>query len=135
MTQFAQFGASGLVARLGPVSQGEQGLVATRRGAGAGDVQDFFRRQIGSLAPARRLREHAVMTHIAAEPGQGDEHLGGIGDDLSVALVPQFRGALGQRVQVVKGGERQELSGILGRGQCSQAGQSVAPHSVSMDWI
>ena len=135
MTQFAQFVASGLIARLGPVSQGEQGLVATRRGAGAGDVQDFLRRQIGSLASARRLREHAVMTHIAAEPGQGDEHLRRIGDDLAVALIPQCRGALRQRVQVVKRGERQDLGGLIGPGQCNQAGQSAVPHNISMDWI
>ncbi len=65
---------------LGSFAEGEERLVAPGVGTGAGDVQDLRRRQVRSVQPGRRTGERAVAAAILAELGEGDEHLGGIGD-------------------------------------------------------
>ena len=66
--------ARGAIAQFRLVAQGEQRLGAARRGAGAGDRQHCLRRQIRRPPRARPLGERAVVTHVAAQLGQRDEH-------------------------------------------------------------
>ncbi len=79
--ELGQLLARGAVAKLGLVAEGEERLVAARLGARAGDGQHLVRRHERALAPARGLREGAVVADVAAELRQRDEDLRGVGDD------------------------------------------------------
>ena len=75
------------VAVLGCLAQGEEGLVAAGGPAGPGDVEHLVDREVGRLQPGRGLGEGAVAAAVAAQHGQGDEHLGREGDPVAVGLV------------------------------------------------
>ena len=65
-----------------PVAQGEQGFLAAERGALAGDVQDLVRFQVQVLQAVRDGGERAVAAAVPAQPGQRDEDLARVRDDL-----------------------------------------------------
>ena len=54
------------IAQFRLVAQGEERLMAARLGPGAGDRQHLLGTEINGLARARRMREGAVMAHVAA---------------------------------------------------------------------
>ena len=64
------------IAVLGPLAQGEQGLVAAGGGTGPGDGQDLVGGQIGRRQPGRRLGEGAVAAAVATEMVRGMKTLG-----------------------------------------------------------
>ena len=82
--------AGDTVAALGLVAEGEERLGASRRPPGLGDGEDILGRQVGALAPPRRMGEGAVVADVAAELGQRDEDLPRIGHDRAEALVAEF---------------------------------------------
>ena len=94
------------------VAEGEEGLLAAGAGAGAGDRQHLPGIQIHRLAAPRRVREGAVMAHVAAQLRQRDEHLPRIGDERPMPLVAQRGGDRHQRVQVAHIGEHQRRFGF-----------------------
>lgn len=67
------------------VAEGEQRLLATEAGAGAGDLEDVLRLHEHRFAPGRQaagcLNENAVVAAVSAEFGQRNEDLAGVGDD------------------------------------------------------
>ena len=69
---------------LGAVAEGEQRLGAAELGALAGDLDDLVggevRRPALALEVPGRGDERAVVAPVAAQPGDRDEHLGGVGD-------------------------------------------------------
>ena len=77
---------------LGALAEREQRLVAARRLAGPGDLQDLLGREVGRLDPSRGRGEGAVAAPVAAQAGQGDEHLGGVRHPTAVGQVPHRRG-------------------------------------------
>ena len=81
--------AGGAIAVLGAVAQGEQGFLAPRLGTLLRDLQHLLREEIGCIEPARGLREGAVVAHVAAEPGEGDEHLARIAHPAGMGEVPR----------------------------------------------
>ena len=68
---------------LGAVAQGEEGFQAAQLGTVPGDLQDLIRREIRRVASALKVTwcgdESAVMAAVAAEFGDRDEDLGGVG--------------------------------------------------------
>ena len=117
--------ACGGVALLGPLAEGEEGLVAARLGAGPGDGEHLVGRQVGGLDPGRGGGEGAVAATVAAQPGEGDEDLRGVGHPSSVGQVPH-RGGLGQQVlegpveQLVRRHARNPTDHPRGRCACKQ---------------
>ena len=76
MAEFPQFIAGSLVTQFGFVAQGEQGLMAARVRAGAGDGQYLFSTEIGPLPGPWGLREGAVVADVATQFCQRDKTLG-----------------------------------------------------------
>ena len=74
-SQCVEGAARGAVAQLGLVAEREQGLLAAGRASRIGDRQHRIRRQVGRLTLARRPREGAVVTDVAAQVREGNEHL------------------------------------------------------------
>ena len=106
---------------LGPVAEGEQRLEAAQLGALAGDLEDLVggEERLAALAGglARGLDERAVVAPVAAQLGDRDEHLGGVGHDARAAGGDQARVAHpgrggGQPVEV--GAGRGQQHGRLG---------------------
>ena len=95
------------VAQLRLVAEREQRLLAARPDAGRRDRQHLVEREIGIVAPARRLRERAVVADVAAKPGQRDEDLARIRNQRAVGRVPACRRRLGQRIEIIAFAERQ----------------------------
>ena len=93
MAKSFQFIPGHLVTQFRLVPQGEQGFVAPRLRAGPGYVQHLLDTEIGPLPPPRRLREGAVVAHIAAQLRQWDKNLGRVGNDTAVSLIAQCRRA------------------------------------------
>ena len=83
-----QLVASRAVAQLRLVPEGEEGFAAAGSRACTRDLEDFLDRQVGPLAAARRLRERAVVTHVATELRQRDEDLRRVGDEPAVPFGP-----------------------------------------------
>ena len=105
---------------LGPVAEGEQGLLAARRGAVAGDLQHLLHLEEGRRHPVGHGDEGAVVAAVAAQPGERDEHLAGVRDHAGAALaghggVADPAGGLGQGRQLLAAGVEQDLG--LGRVQ------------------
>lgn len=107
---------------LGPVAQGEEGLLAAHRRALAGDVEDLVGGQVHPVAALAELSgdgdEGAVVAPVAAEAGEGDEDLAGVGDDTGPPGggepgVPHPCGGGGEVLQVLAA--RLEEYGRLGR--------------------
>ena len=91
------------VALLGPLPEGEQGLVAAGGRPRPGDLQHLLWREVGrGPEPGRGLGEGAVAAVVAAEHGEGDEDLGRVGDPGPVTAVADPPG-LGQQL-VQRGG-------------------------------
>ncbi len=87
--ELGQLAGGSFVAVLGLVPEREQRLLAPRHGARTGDGEDLVVREVGALAGARRPGEGTVVTDIAAELGEWDEDLAGIGDQVAMASVAQ----------------------------------------------
>ena len=100
------------VAPLRLVAEREQRLLAARRCARPRDVEHLFRRHVGGLAPARRLREGAVMADVAAEMRQRNEYLARIADPGPVQPVAQPGRRIHQALKVAAIGKRQCLCGL-----------------------
>ena len=88
------------VAVLGPLAQGEEGLVAAGGLPGLGDGQHLLGEEVGGGDAGRRLGEGAVAAAVPAQHGQGDEDLGREGDPPPVGPVAH---GTGQRGQVLEG--------------------------------
>ncbi len=97
------------VAQLRLVPEGEEGFLAAGPGAGAGDVEHLLEAQVGLRQRARRLREGAVVAHVATQLRQRDEYLARVGDRASVA---GEREGLGRRQQLLQGRVRQGEGGV-----------------------
>ena len=92
-----------LVARLGqprlrlrppvlrPVAEGEQRLLAAHRRTGSGDLQHLVGRQERSLDLAGHRHERAVVAAVAAQPGERDEHLARVRDDIRTPRIGEAR--------------------------------------------
>ena len=91
--------AGGGIAQLRLVAEGEQGLLAARRDAASGDLQDLVGGQVGPGHLPRRLGEGAVVANVAAELGQRDEHLARIGQDAAEGVLANRARAGGQPVE------------------------------------
>ena len=76
------------VAQLRLVPESEEGLAATGGRTCTRDLEDFLDRQVGPLAAAWRLRERAVVTHVATELRQRDEDLRRVRDEAAVPFGP-----------------------------------------------
>ncbi len=101
---------------LGSLPESEESLMATGGPAGTGDVQHFFDRQVGGVQPGRCLGEGAVAAPVAAQHGEGDEHLGREGDPVAVGRVTDTPGEVlqqGQRCaqQILIGPRRRRRGG------------------------
>ena len=88
------------VAKLRLVAEGEEGLPAAGPLAGLRDREHLLGGEIGGPEPARCLRERAVVTDVAAELGERDEHLRREGHDAGVARVADAGGSAEQGVEV-----------------------------------
>ena len=93
VSQRVQLGAGLRVAHLGLVAQREERLPAARFGAAASHVDHLVEGHVRPLARPRRLGERAVVTHIPAQLGEGDEHLARVGDGAPEPGVPKCRRA------------------------------------------
>jgi hypothetical protein len=105
--------AGGGPALLRPVAEGEQGLFATLRRSGAGDLEHLFALEERGGQPVRDGGERAVVASVAAQARQRDEHLAGVGDDTGAALgheprVADARGGVEELVQVRAAGSEQD---------------------------
>ena len=109
------------VAVLGLLAQGEQRLVAAPAGTGTGDGQHLLRGQVGRVEPGRGLGEGAVAAAVAAQHGEGDEHLGGVGDPGAVGPVPHDPG----RGRQLVGRQFEEVASVVHGG--SWVGGGVRP--------
>src|SRR5699024_10292653 len=86
------------VAGLGPallraVPEGEQGFLAARLRAAAAELHHLIGLEEHALARGAELPrngdERAVVAPVAAQPGEWDEDLAGVGDDPGSALVDE----------------------------------------------
>ena len=84
------------VAQLGPLAEGEEGLVAARRLAGLGDGQHLLGQEVGRGDAGRRLGEGAVAALVTTQHGQRDEDLGREGHPPPVGAVAHDAGERGQ---------------------------------------
>src|SRR5699024_2295167 len=114
------------VAGLGPallraVPEGEQGFLAARLRAAAAELHHLIGLEEHALARGAELPrngdERAVVAPVAAQPGEWDEDLAGVGDDPGSALVdesgvPAGRGECAEGVQILPA--RREEDGRLG---------------------
>ncbi len=98
--------AGDAIACLGPVAEGEQGLVAAGRGAGARDGDGLLDAEIGALHAPRRAREGAVAAHVTAQARERNEDLGRVRDDGAVAAVAQPSSGIEERVEPAVPGEQ-----------------------------
>ncbi len=64
------------VAQLRPLTEGEQGLVAARASAGAGDGEHLLGGEVGLFEAGGRLGERAVAAAVPAQLRERDEDLG-----------------------------------------------------------
>ena len=103
------------IAQFRLVAQGEQSLMATGLGPGAGDRQHLLGAQVNRLSGAWRMGEGAVMTHVPAQLGQRDEDLGRIGYEPAMSGVAQCRGEHHQRPLVPTFGIGERQGGVSGK--------------------
>ncbi len=110
---------------LGPVAEGEQGLLAAQCRALAGDVEDLVGREVEAVALGTELAgdgdEGAVVAAVPTEPGERDEDLLGVGDHSRSAGrlqagVADPRGGGGEVAEVLAPGLEQygRLGGVQG---------------------
>jgi len=107
--EFGQLPGGGPVAPFGLVPEGEEGLLAAGRRPSPGDGENVVAGEIGTLAGPRRLGKGAVVADVAAELGEGDEHLAGVGNQVAVAAVPQECRRLEQGAEIRRFGEEERL--------------------------
>ena len=112
---------------LGSLPEREESLMATGGPTGTGDVQHVFDRQVGGVQPGRCLGEGAVATAVAAQHGEGDEHLGREGDPVAVGRVTDPPG------EVLQQGQRRVQQVLIGprrrrRGRGCRGGAGVGGH-------
>src|SRR6516165_1758363 len=88
------------IAQLGLVAEREQGLLAASCAPSAGNAQHLVNGQIRSLAATRRMRKGAVVTHIAAELGERDKDLAGIGNHATMRGITPARSHLHERGKI-----------------------------------
>ena len=129
----ARRAASYLQLRL--VAEREQRLLAVRRLARAGDGQHLARGKIGGCDPARPAHEGAIAAGVAAKPGQRDEHLARIGDDIAMAEIAEPRGFRHERGQrrcgpafnLTAGRRCRQQAGSLPIPVCNRLGRAAGP--------
>src|SRR2546430_465452 len=74
---------------LGPVAEREEGLLASLRGTGAGDVEYLVALQVRGRQAVRHRGESAVVATVPAQPGERDEDLLRVRDDARPTGVDQ----------------------------------------------
>jgi len=109
-TQLGQCRTGGVVAQFGFFTEGKQRLLAALARALAGNIQHLFNTHIRLFDFARGLGEGAVVAHIAAQMGEGNKHLAGIGNSIAMGAIAQRSGDLHQCGQV---GTVRQLQGLL----------------------
>ena len=102
---------------LGPIAEGGQRLQAAHLATASGQVEDLVRGEVhrvpGAGELARRLDERAVVAAVPAQPGDGDEHLGGVRHHVGTSDVRQPRvtdpgSGRTEPVRVLTGGRQQD---------------------------
>ena len=93
------------------LSKGEERLGAAQTLSCAGYLQRLLRGHVEGFSLGGRLTEGAVAAEVAAQPGQGNEHLGGEGDDAFLAPVAKNGRGAAEALQVLRRGvgQRQGL--------------------------
>ena len=105
------------VTELRAFTEGEESLVAARRGTGAGDGEDLFGAQVGGPETGGRLRERAVAAPVLAEHRERDEDLRGKRDarpEAPVTNLPRLLQQLLERQRQQLGVAARDRSGSLG---------------------
>ena len=97
--------ARGGVAALGLIAEREQGFLAAGRGTGPRDRQHLVAGKIGGVRFRRRLREGAVVAHVAAQLGERNEDLLRKRNVDAMAGKARALGRLHQRRKVIAVGE------------------------------
>ena len=82
----AERGTRRLVAQLGLVAEREQSLAASGLASRPRDRQHLVGAQVGGARLPRADRERAISAHVATQPGERNEHLAGVRDDVAVTL-------------------------------------------------
>ena len=93
VTVLGQPATSGVVALLGALAEGEQGLVAAGLGPGPGDRQHLIGFEVRRVEPGGWLGEGAIAALVATQHGERDEDLRRVGDPCAerpVADTPGF---------------------------------------------
>ena len=80
------------VAQLGPLTEGEEGLVTTDACPGSSDGEHLIGREVRGAEARRWLGEGAVPALVPAEHREGDEHLGRVRDPVPVGSVAHRTG-------------------------------------------
>ncbi len=109
--QRAQLLARHAVAQFRLVAQREEGFVTPGTRSGTSHLEHLVGRHERARAFARRSGESAVVTDVAAQLRERDEHLAGIAHALPEPGHRKFRGPAHQRRQVVFVGQQQRLLG------------------------
>ena len=124
-----QPGARRRISLLGTVSEGEQSLLASQRAAGLGDRDHLLEAEERVFELRRRLREGAVMTMVATQHRQRDEHLARIGDGVAPSQVAEMTSRRHRALQIRVTGQQQCLDlvqgeglALFGSGECAAAG-------------
>ena len=89
--------ARGLVAQLRFLAEGEQRFPASERGAVAGNFEYLVHTHVGCFQLARHLRKGAIVANIAAQVGEWNKDLAGVGDNVAEADVAPASGDAGER--------------------------------------
>jgi len=71
------------------VPEAEQNLGAAHSLAAANDIEDLIQRHVFCSRFSGGFSKRAITAEVAAEIGQGNEHLGREGDNLAFVPVPQ----------------------------------------------
>ena len=131
MPQLLEPFPSDLVAQLGFVAEGEEGLLTAHRRGGL-RLFDQLRSAHERLLPhLRRAGEDAVVANVSAEVGEGKEDLLRVTDQVAVARITKLPGHGDQSCQVRQPGE---LGGFLGSYSMSLADspEKTAHHPPSL---
>ncbi len=94
------------ITQLRPFAQREQRLMTTGVCSTSGDSQNLLRRHERRVEPGRRLGKGAIPTLVAAQLREGNEDLGGVGDNRSEGAIAN-RACLGRQLLPV---QRQHLN-------------------------
>ncbi len=114
VSQRSQFFLCLLISQLRLVAQRKERFTTVGGCPPLGDIEDLIEIQVGSLPRSRRLGERAVVTDVAAQLGEGDEHLSRVGHRSPEPCIPQRRRLFHECLEVGLVGKLQR---VVARGQ------------------